>query len=324
MNVVPTGFVRMLPDDLKGFVAELYRKAGVTRENAELIASLLVATDLRGVFSHGSRQSRGYLSLLKERKLNPRPRIRVLQETPATAVLDGDGSLGHFVCWQAAHLAVQKAKEMGLGAVATRNHHHFGGAGKYSRVASGAGCVGFVVSSHVRSLTPERSIMATGGASPMSFAVPSGSEPPLVLDMSTNFYASHADDFEAVFAKMPTVFFKSLGLGSVCHVLGGILAGIVTVNEQKPAWPAVNQGAFMLAVDVSKFVPPDTFKAQMDAFVGCASHLRPFPGQDRALLPGALEWEREREWTTEGIPIGREHQAALEEAAADLEVRTPF
>ncbi len=324
MNVVPTEFVRVMPDDFKAFIGELFRKVDVSEDDAALMADLLVGTDLRGVFSHGSRQARGYLGLLKERKLNPRPQVRALQETPATAVLDGDGSLGHFVCWRAAHLAVEKAKGIGLGAVSTRNHHHFGGAGKYSRVASEAGCVGFVVSSHVRSLPPEQQIMSAGGASPMSFAVPAGSGLPLVLDMATNFYPERRDDFEAVFKKVPGAFFKSLGLGAICHALGGILAGIVTVAEEKPVWPAVNQGAFVLAIDVSKFVPPDTFKTQMDEFVSGVGRLRPFPGQDRALLPGALEWEREREWAAEGIPIGPEHQAALAEAAADLGVQTPF
>jgi LDH2 family malate/lactate/ureidoglycolate dehydrogenase len=186
MNVVPNEFVRVKPDDLKGFIRALFRKADVPEAGAALMADLLVATDLRGVFSHGTRQAPGYASLLKQRKLNPNPQVRVLQESPVTAVLDGDGSLGHFACWQAAHLAVERAKTVGLGAVATRNHHHFGAAGVYSRVASEAGCVGFAVSSHLRSPAPEQQIMSAGGASPMSFAIPSGSEPPLALDMATN------------------------------------------------------------------------------------------------------------------------------------------
>jgi LDH2 family malate/lactate/ureidoglycolate dehydrogenase len=123
---------------------------------------------------------------------------------------------------------------------------------------------------------------------------------------------------------MPGAFFKSLGLGAVCHALGGVLAGIVTVNEGGPAWPAVNQGAFILAIDVSRFAPVDTFKTQMDDFVEGVRRLRPFPGHDRADLPGALEWEREREWAAEGIPIGREHRDRLEAGASEFGVPTPF
>ncbi|MDE2999009.1 MAG: Ldh family oxidoreductase [Gemmatimonadota bacterium] len=324
MNVVPVEFIRVMPEDMRKFMSEMYCRVGMSADRARLMAELLVDTDIRGVFSHGTRQSARYLRLLRDGDLNQNPDSSIVHQTPATGTIDGDGGLGHFACWRAAHLAVEKAAAVGLAAVATRNHFHFGAAGKYSRVISGAGMVGFVVSSHVRQLSPDQGIMSANGASPMSFAVPSGREHPLVLDMSTAVAHSRNADFETIFHRMPATFFKSLGLGAVCHALGGLLAGIQTLDEEGASWTAVNQGSFILAVDVSAFAPRETFQRQMDDFVTAVRGLQPFPGEDRALLPGALEWEREQSWASEGIPVGPDHRRDLAAVAAELGVETPF
>jgi L-2-hydroxycarboxylate dehydrogenase (NAD+) len=324
LNVVPEEFIRVMPEPMRAFISSMFEKVGMSEQHADLMGDLLVATDLRGVFSHGTRQSAGYLRNLKEGNLNPKPETKVVQDSPATAVIDGDGSLGHIASWEAANLLVEKTKEIGLGAVTTRNHHHFGSAGKYSRVPCEAGYVGFVVSSHVRRFQPESSLGSAGGSSPMSFAIPSGDEPPLILDMGTSFAFPRSLNFEEIFQQMPAAFFKSLGLGTVCHTLGGLMAGIQSVEEEGSDWPAVNQGSFMMAVDLSRFFSPETFSRQMDQFIRDVQALKPFPGEDRALLPGHLEWERTRDWAVEGIPVGNAHQETLTSIGEELNVETPF
>ena len=81
-------------------------------------------------------------------------------------------------------------------------------------------------------------------------------------------------DFEEIFRQLPSVFFKSLGLGTVCHALGGLMAGIQSLDDGDSNWPAVNQGSFMMAIDLSRFASPETFKRQMDHFVTCIGDKR--------------------------------------------------
>ena len=116
MNVVPDEFIRVMPNVLRGFISEAFQKAGTSEEDAAHIAHLLVLTDLRGVFSHGTRQTLGYIDMMLEGKVNPRPTVRCIDESPTTAIYDGDGGMGHFASYHAAKAAVKKAKEMGLGA----------------------------------------------------------------------------------------------------------------------------------------------------------------------------------------------------------------
>jgi len=254
--------------------------------------------------------------------MNPRPEPKVVQESPTTAVIDGDGGLGLLPSQLAARLATEKAKAMGLGAVTSRNHHHVGASGEYTRVAAAAGCVGFAVSSdHTNPEFVTGNIMGAGGGSPMSFAFPNGTEPPLVLDMGTRFLPST----EEMVRQFPTAIFKGLGLGGTCRGLASIMAGVPDLLAgSDDIWPAANQGGFVLAIDIEQFIPLEVFKRDMDAFIRACRQLEPAPGYDRADMPGNLEWEREREWSRIGIPIGPEHQAALEGMAEKLGIDSPF
>ena len=335
MNVLPTEFIRVMPDELRGLAVALFRKAGVPEVDAELIVDLLVATDLRGVFSHGTLQTSRYVRQFLQGELNPRPSLQILEETETTVTIDGDGGLGHIACHRATSLAVEKAKAYGLGAAVTRNHGHFGSAGKYSRMALDADCVGFAVSACLRHPTPDQPVTSAAGSSPMSFAIPAGAEPPLVLDMGCRVPRTRDDEeFRELFARMPSTFFKFLGLASVAHVLGGVMAGITLLEKPESRMNrgdvngalvrGANQGAFICAVDVARFMPFETFAREMDEYVRMVQALQPFPGYDRADLPGALEWEREREWAEIGIPVEPRHQASLEGVAGELGVDVPW
>lgn len=335
MNVLPTEFVRVMPDELRNLVVALFRKADVPEADAGLIVDLLVATDLRGVFSHGTFQIPRYVGQFLKGQLNPQPAVRIVEETETTVTIDGDGGLGHIACHRAARLVVEKAKAQGLGAAVTRNHGHFGSAGKYSRMALDADCVGFAASACLRHPAPDQSVTSAAGSSPMSFAIPAGAEPPLVLDMGCRVPRARGDEeFGEVFERIPSTFFKFLGLASVAHILGGIMAGITVLEKQDPdarrgdmdgaLIHGANQGAFICAVDIARFMPMETFKREMDEYVQMVRKLQPFPGYDRADLPGALEWEREREWVETGIPVGPEHQARLERVAEELGVDVPW
>ena len=75
---------------------------------------------------------------------------------------------------------------------------------------------------------------------------------------------------------------------------------------------------FATAIDIARFVPIDEFKRQMDAYVAAAQKMKPFPGYERAELPGGPESRREREYAAAGIPIGPAHLASLDAVAQEL------
>lgn len=319
-NVVPDSFIRVMPDKMNDFVRSAFLKAGLDEEMAQLMADALVAADLRGVFSHGTKATGGYARLFMDGKLNPRAQITVERETATMVHVDGDGGLGYAPSFKAVRMAVEKARSQGVAVATTCNHGHFGAAGHYTRRAVDAGCVGLAVSSHHREYASDISILHAGGASPISIGVPAGEQPPLVIDMAT----AGASSLE-LFDEMQGAFFKMLGFGLVCHALGGIVAGLVSREAAGPRqWEGVNQGAFFLVIDLGQLIDPATHRRQMDDFIAGLRQLQPAPGLDRTDAPGGLEHEYESEWARAGIPVGDEHQETLQRAAADLGLSTPW
>lgn len=308
------------------FVVALACRAGMPEDKGRFLAGLLVDNDLRGVFSHGSRQIATYARLMRDGKLNPDPHVRLVRDDDATLLVDGDGGLGYFASYRAAEEVVSRAKRYGIASAVTRHHGHFGAAGIYSRILASAGLIAYVTSGHQLELAPGRSILEAPGGSPMSFAVPAGDAPAMVLD----FGAMHdlypgSPHVPGLMANTPGLVFRSLGLGYMCQALGGFLAGVPLEEERAvKSHPGANQGSLLVAIDVSRFLPPEQFEREVRAYSEMVTQMEPLPGQSRSLVPGALEAEREKEWRNSGIPVGDEHKRTLAEAAREFGLSLPF
>ena len=108
-------------DELREFVRALYRKAGVSQEHAELMAELQVETDLRGVYSHGTRHAPSYIGQILAGGLNPDPDIRAIREGGSYVLFDGDNGLGHVASAVAMRAAIEKAQATGIAAAGVVN-----------------------------------------------------------------------------------------------------------------------------------------------------------------------------------------------------------
>jgi LDH2 family malate/lactate/ureidoglycolate dehydrogenase len=326
MNTPPKEFIRVPAERLEAFVAALFESVGVGEDDRLLLARLLVRNDLRGVFSHGTRQVAPYARLFRDGKLNPKPEVGVLAESAATLVLDGDGGLGYFPSHRLAQALVEKARDLGVAVGTTRNHGHFGAAGIYSRIAVQANLVGYVTSGHQLQLEPGGHAMSAAGGSPHSFGIPAGDELALVLDFGAVHDVGAGDaHFDEIYRLAPGLVFRHLGLGAVCQMLGGFLGGVPShPSRANPRFAGANQGSFMVFVDPARLMPLDDFQREVDDYIRQVATLRPLAGYDQTLLPGAIEARRERAWTAEGAPIGKEHQTELTAIAAELGVPTPW
>ena len=166
-------------DELREFVCALYREAGVGREDAELVAELQVETDLRGVYSHGTRHAPSYIAQILAGDVNPTPEIRVQREGAGYVLVDGDGGLGHVASAAAMRAAIEKARSTGIAAAGVVNAGHFGAAACFTMMAVEERMIGFATTN-----TGGPSVTAPGGAArvvgnnPLSYALPAGEEYP--------------------------------------------------------------------------------------------------------------------------------------------------
>ena len=320
-NYPPEAGIRVPATEIVRLVADLCERVGMPRADGERMGGILAENDQRCVFSHGTRRFPGYLEMIEQGRVNPTPEIRTVSESPGSLVLDGDGGMGYFPCYQGTERIIEKARQCGVAALTTHNHFHFGAAGNYVRQAIARDCMGISVSSSRGYARPESMIYSQAGGSPVSVGFPAGEQPPLILDMGSHIL--HFD--EELFARIPSSFLKAMGVGVVVRVLGGIFAGIYRPEFQPPQsrWES-NQGSFIVVVDVSHFMPVEELKAEMDRFIGDARNLQPLPGMEQAELAGGLEWAWERENREKGIPYSDEHRQLLQETADRRGVVTHF
>ncbi len=163
---------------------------GCPEDEAHLGADVLLSADLRGVDSHGVARLSGYVRLYEKGRLNPTPDIKVVHETPSTAVVDGDAGLGLVVGPKAMDIAIEKAMNVGTGWVAVRNSNHYGIAGYHAMKALEKDCIGFSFTNASPLVSPTFGKERLLGTNPICVAIPADKQPPFVLDMATTTAAN--------------------------------------------------------------------------------------------------------------------------------------
>lgn len=175
---------------LKKFTQQVFEKIGCPAEQAALAADCLNQADLRGVDSHGVARLSGYIRLWEKSRLNVNPTMKVVHETPSTAVLDADLALGLVSAPKAMSIAIEKAKQVGSGWVAVKNSNHYGIAAYHAMMALEEDMIGISMTNASPLVSPTFSKSRFLGTNPIAVAIPAKDEPPFIMDMATTTVAN--------------------------------------------------------------------------------------------------------------------------------------
>ncbi len=175
---------------LYNFTKAVFQKIGCSDEHAGTATQSLLSADLRGVDSHGVARLSGYVRLWEVKRVNANPDIKVIHETPSTAVVDGDSGLGLVVAPFAMKIAIEKAKQVGTGWVSVQNSNHFGIAAQHAMMALEHDMLGIAMTNASPLVAPTFSIDKMLGTNPICVAAPAGTEPPFVADLATTTAAN--------------------------------------------------------------------------------------------------------------------------------------
>jgi len=170
---------------LKNFTSALFQKIGCSFADADAISDVFMKAELRGLPSHGMIRVKDHFELWKAKRINTTPSIKIVHESPGTAVVDADGAIGMLSARRSMEIAIKKAKTAGTAWVATKNSNHLGIGAYYSMMALEEDMIGITMTNANPLVAPSNSISRLLGTNPLTFAIPAGKEPPFVADFST-------------------------------------------------------------------------------------------------------------------------------------------
>ncbi len=185
MTMAETEPIVFPSERLEEFSTRVFAHFGIPEADATLAASVLASSDLRGIDSHGVARLHAYFEMLSANRINPRPELSVLRESPSTATVDGDNGLGLVVGPKANEIAMAKAEEVGTGWVSVSNTNHYGIAGYYVLKALERDLIGWSMTNTTKLVTPLWGAERKLGTNPIAIAFPGKEEPPIVIDMAT-------------------------------------------------------------------------------------------------------------------------------------------
>jgi LDH2 family malate/lactate/ureidoglycolate dehydrogenase len=338
--------------ELHAFCVTALTTAGISREDSQTTADVLVTTDTWGVFTHGVKSLRGYVRRILAGGLRRDAVPTVAVEGPGWAIVDGQSALGMVTSTFAMQTAMAKARQTGIGYAGVHNSCHFGAAGYYAALAAREGLIGLSMSNDIASMTAPGAKGAVIGNNPFAFCVPAGEEDPILLDiaMSTvaggKVYAARAlgkpipdnwivdadgrpttdpSGFPHVGALLPMAGHKGYGLALMIETLSAILSGASIASKvgswmfDDPARPT-DHGAAFFAIHVDSIMPLAMFKQRVDQTI---REIRAAPraqGAERIYLPGEMEWQRRRQALEQGILLPPDVVANVQGLADDLKL----
>ncbi len=341
---------RFMPEEGQRFMARALHAMGVPAADADAVAGMMLFADLRGVDSHGIVRLPSYVARLKAGGVNPRPRISIAMEAPSTALVDGDNGMGHLVMRRAAEIAIEKAEKTGIAWVGTRKSNHAGAGACYAVMPLARDMIGlYLAVANNNHMPPTGGIEPLLGTNPIAVAIPTGTEPPVVLDIATTAISAGkirlAADNQETLAEglvmdragraitdprqagegllLPIGGYKGFGLSLVFSILGSALNGMATGRDTASiddVAAAGNTGQTIMALKVANFGPLEDFKRKVDTIVRDIRTSKPAPGVAEVRYPGLNGHRTAQERQASGVPIRPPLAANLEKLAASLAI----
>jgi len=177
-------------NQLYNFTQKIFEAIGCPQPQAVTATRVLLSADLRGIDSHGIARLSGYVRLWEAKRVNATPLLKIIHETPSTAVVDADSALGLVAGPFAMEVAIEKAKNVGTGWVSVQNSNHYGIAAAHAMMALENDMIGISMTNASPLVAPTFSIQKMLGTNPICVAVPAANQPPFVADLATTTAAN--------------------------------------------------------------------------------------------------------------------------------------
>ena len=336
-------------DSARAFMRAAFVKVGLPAEDAASVADLMAQADMQGSDGHGILRLPQYVRRIKAGGINVKPDIRIVQERPAMALVNGDNGMGHLVMKRAAEIAIEKAKVCGVAWVGTQWSNHAGPASLYARMPLAHDMAGlYLAVGNANHLPPWGGLDMLLSTNPIAIAVPTLEEPAVVLDMATTVAAygkvktyaqrgltmpegwmmdregkpltdpKRADEGFL----LPVGGYKGYGLALVFGLLAGTLNGAAmgrdVIDFNADSSSATNTGQAIVAIDLAAFGDVTRMKQRVDEVVRDLRASKRMPGVERIWMPGEQSEAKRKSAAREGLALAPALRKSLDTLAEEL------
>lgn len=335
--------------DLQRFVAEAFEARGLSTQDAETIADVLVWANLRGIDSHGVSRVPRYLEIIDQGDMDPAAHPRVHRLTEALFHVDAARTAGPVALSRAVAVALELVPRAGVCVGIVSRTTHAGAVGRYALDLAGRGYAGIVVAAGLPNMAYHGARVASLSTSPIAIAVPAGAHGPILLDMATAVAAagrinqaklagqpipegwslardgSPTTDPAKADIALPLGGAKGSGLSFMFECLTGLIpAAPILVRSIGAAGPRRNsQNALLIAVDIARFRPLEEFCRDVDSLAATMKALPRLDGVDEILLPGERGRRTQESRERHGVPVSARVWQQLGDVAARLKLTLP-
>lgn len=343
---------------LRACMERIFEKEGFSSEDARAIADVLMQADLFGIESHGAQRLMYYYRNIRSGSVNVSAKPEVLRETPVSALIDGHFGMGALVAQFAMRMAIEKAKQSGVGMAVVRNSSHYGIAGYYTLMAEREGLAAFSMTNTGPIMVPTFGREMMLGTNPMAFCMPADPVP-FWFDASTTVVTlGKVEVCQKRGRPMPQGWtigpdgapctdasrmnasilagerggilplggegethggHKGYGLGIMVEALTGVLAQGMT-SPQMCGAHGDHTCHFLLAFDPAMFGDPADIRARMSAYLAALRASEKMPGCARIYTPGEKAFEAMARRLREGVPVEENTLAEVRQIAGELGV----
>ena len=342
---------RFQSSGLEAFVARALTVVGLPASDAEKVARLMILADLRGSDGHGIFRLPQYVRRIKAGGMNVRPNIRIVQETEATALVDGDNGMGHLVMRFAAKVAMDKAGRAGISWVGVRRSNHAGPAALYAMMPLEREMIGiYLAVGSANHMPPWGGIELLLSTNPIAFAIPALEEAPIVLDIATSVAAYGKVKTKAQRGEpmpegwmidafgnaltdpkraeegflLPIGGYKGYGLALIFGFLAGTLNGAAfgrdVIDFNKDDTTPTNTGQVIVALDIARLSSVEAFKRNVDEVIREMRNSKKMASVERIRVAGEQSHATWLDRSAKGIPMNETLFRDLQRLASDLKI----
>lgn len=329
----------------------MLRYHGFSDKNSHIIAESLVSANLRGVDSHGVTRLGIYVKRLQMGVVRPNPNIRIIKETDATLLIDGDDGMGHVTGTRAVEIGAKKAQKSGAVMVGVNRSTHFGTGAFFVNKGISQDMIVFAMSNAPSTMAPWGGKTPYLGTNPYAFGVPAGRNKPIIYDMATSVVArgkiimaaakgekiphgwaidkdgTSTTDPQAALdgSVLPFAGAKGYAISLMIDIMCGVLTGAGFGSHINNLYgdydKSQNVGHFFKIININSFMPVDLFKKRVDQMIDEIKSAPKAAGVAEIFLPGEIEFNLEQKRLAEGIVLDVQEYEELKRIGIDCNLK---